>query len=97
MAAAAMTRGNVEIEGVKPAHIGAVISKLTEAGASIKLGEDSIKISMKGRPSGTDIVTSPFPGFPTDMQAQFMAVMSIADGASVIRETIFENRFHARS
>jgi UDP-N-acetylglucosamine 1-carboxyvinyltransferase len=71
-----------------------VITKLTEAGAKIEIEENAISIDMKGkRPKAVDVHTSPFPGFPTDMQAQFTAMNSIAEGSGTITEAVFENRF----
>ena len=93
MIAAAMTKGDVRIEGCNPEHLGAIIEKLETIGTVIKVTRKGLHI--KGPPvlESTDIRTMPFPGFPTDLQAQFMALMSIAKGWSMIRETIFENRF----
>src|SRR6202034_1673783 len=69
------------------------LAKFEEAGAEIVRGKESIELISHARPKSVDVTTLPYPGFPTDMQAQFMAVMSVADGASTITETIFENRF----
>ena len=75
-------------------HLDAVLDKLSEAGADISVGEDWIEMDMGGRrPKSIDITTAPYPAFPTDMQAQFTALNSIAEGTGVITETIFENRF----
>jgi UDP-N-acetylglucosamine 1-carboxyvinyltransferase len=94
LVAAAMTGGRVRLNGARPDHLEAVISKLQDAGASILSGNDWIEIDMSGRrPAAVDIRTSPYPGFPTDMQAQFCAMNAIADGVGTIKETIFENRF----
>ena len=93
LSAAFITRGEVTTHGLNPDHLGAVLAKFEEAGAVIERGKDTIHLIAKDRPRSTDMTTLPFPGFPTDMQAQFMAVMMIADGASTITETIFENRF----
>ncbi len=91
---AAMTGGSLKLTDVAPAHLEAVIVKLQEAGASITAGEDWIEIDMHGRkPSAVDIRTTPYPGFPTDMQAQFCALNATAKGVGTITETIFENRF----
>ena len=77
-----------------PDTLGAVLEKLQQAGAEIQQGEDWISLDMHGeRPRAVDIETSPYPGFPTDMQAQFMAMNAVAEGTSSIRENIFENRF----
>jgi UDP-N-acetylglucosamine 1-carboxyvinyltransferase len=93
MVAAAITRGRVAVTRIVPSHVAAVSAKLSAAGAAVKMGSDSAVVATKRRPRGVDIMTQPFPGFPTDMQAQFMALMCTAEGASVVRETIFENRF----
>jgi UDP-N-acetylglucosamine 1-carboxyvinyltransferase len=93
LAAALATRGKVRIEGLAPRHLESVLQKFEEAGAKITREAEAITLEAVGRAKGTDVKTFPFPGFPTDMQAQFMAAMCVADGASVITETIFENRF----
>ncbi len=91
--ACGITRGNIVIEGCNPGHIKALLDKLKEAGMDIIEGEDTIKASMtKKRASAVDIKTAPYPGFPTDMQAQIMALMTVSRGVSAITETIFENR-----
>ena len=91
---AAMTGGKVKIKGIQSDVLENVIEKLVEAGALIDCDENSISLDMEGqRPMAVDIETEPFPGFPTDMQAQFMALNVIAEGTSVVTETIFENRF----
>ena len=92
--AAAAAGGDVVLTGVRPEHNKALWSSLSEAGVGVETGEDEVRITRNGdRLKAVDIETQPFPGFPTDTQAQFMALMSLADGTSVIRETIFENRF----
>jgi UDP-N-acetylglucosamine 1-carboxyvinyltransferase len=84
----------VRCEHAAPATLDAVLSKLEQAGASIKVGEDWIELDMEGRaPKAVKLKTVPHPGFPTDMQAQFMTLNSVAEGSGVITETIFENRF----
>ena len=93
MIASAMTKGDVEIKGCRPEHLGALIEKLEKTGAEIKIADKSIVVKGPDRIRSVDVKTMPFPGFPTDLQAQFMAMMCIADGCSVIKETIFENRF----
>ncbi len=93
LAAGFITEGDVTVTGIAPEHLEAILVKFEEAGATIERKPDSVRLKANGRPKGTDITTLPFPGFPTDMQAQFMAVLTIADGASVVTETIFENRF----
>ncbi len=91
--AAAITGGAVTIRNCTPAHLDAVIAKVSEAGAEVKAEDTSIHVSGRRTIRPVDVKTLPYPGFPTDMQAQFMSLMSIADGASVIHESIFENRF----
>jgi UDP-N-acetylglucosamine 1-carboxyvinyltransferase len=93
LAAAFMTGGSVKVNGLAPELLEAVLVKLEEAGARIIRGDGFIGLESRGRPVAADTTTLPYPGFPTDMQAQFMALMCVADGASVITETIFENRF----
>ena len=94
LVAAAMTGGRVTCTHARPETLDAVIDKLTEAGAEITVEGDRIALDMRGRrPKAVDINTAPHPGFPTDMQAQFMALNCVAEGAAVISETIFENRF----
>jgi len=91
---AAMTGGKVRLNRVSPVTLEAVIVKLQEAGAEIVVGEDTIEIDMSGRrPAAVDIRTTPYPGFPTDMQAQVCAMNAIAEGVGTVKETIFENRF----
>ncbi len=92
--AAAITGGKITTKATRPDILTAVLDKLREAGAHIETGPDWITLDMKGkRPKAVDIHTEPYPGFPTDMQAQFLALNAIAEGESVITETIFENRF----
>lgn len=91
--AAAITQGEVTLPGVAPDLLGAVLDKLRETGAAVEADARSIRLSMSGVPRAIDISTLPFPGFPTDMQAQFMSLMAVSDGTSVISENIFENRF----
>jgi UDP-N-acetylglucosamine 1-carboxyvinyltransferase len=91
--AAAATRGNVKVEGISPEVLGVVMDKLVLTGADIAVGENWVSLDMKGRrPEAVDIETAPFPGFPTDMQAQFTALNAIAVGQSTVVETVFENR-----
>jgi UDP-N-acetylglucosamine 1-carboxyvinyltransferase len=92
LAAAAATGGTVALSGTRPDTLGAVLDKLTEAGAAITIDKDVIRISRRGNLRSITLRTAAYPGFPTDMQAQLMALMTIADGTSVITETIFENR-----
>jgi UDP-N-acetylglucosamine 1-carboxyvinyltransferase len=92
--AAAMLGGRLKVKNCKSDDVGIVLNKLIEAGASIECTENDITIDMQNkRPKAVDICTAPFPGFPTDMQAQMMALNTIAEGSSIITETIFENRF----
>jgi UDP-N-acetylglucosamine 1-carboxyvinyltransferase len=92
--AAAATGGDVLLEGARADHISALLDKLTEAGAEVIVESSGVRVHCpNGRLAGVDVMTEPFPGFPTDLQAQFMALMSTADGASMITESIFENRF----
>ncbi len=93
MVLAAATGGNVRIENVVSSHLQPVIAKLREAGATIEEYDDKIAVISNGNIKPVDIKTLPYPGFPTDMQAQFMAMLAIAEGTSIIHETIFENRF----
>lgn len=93
MIAAAITGGDVEIINCIPEYIEPVIVKLTEAGMKIDTGKDFIRVKASGKIKSVDINTAPYPAFPTDMQAQFMSLMSISEGMSVITETVFENRF----
>lgn len=93
MIAAAMTGGDVIIENVLPEHQKPLIAKLREAGALVEEDIDRIHVAGSGRLKAVDIKTLPYPGFPTDMQAQMMAMLSVAEGRSKITETVFENRF----
>ncbi len=94
LVAAAITGGQVRLNRVCPGDMEAVLLKLREAGARIETGDDFVELDMGGRrPKAVDISTAPFPGFPTDMQAQFMALNCIADGVGTLSENVFENRF----
>jgi len=93
LVAAAMTGGAITATHARPDTMDVVLDKLREAGAALECGEDRIQLEMRGRPRAVNITTAPHPAFPTDMQAQFMAMDCIADGVGVINETIFENRF----
>lgn len=93
MCAAAITNGDVKINGMKLEHLDALSFKLMDAGVEITNRGGIVRVKGPKRPRSVNIKTRPYPGFPTDMQAQFMALMTIADGASVISENIFENRF----
>ncbi len=97
LAAAAATGGEIKLSGARADILGAVIAKLREAGAVVEYGEDWVALQSRGKPVAVNARTAPYPGYPTDMQAQLMALNSVADGTSVITETIFENRFmHAQ-
>lgn len=94
MIGAAMNQGQVLIEGMNPEHVGALTHKLEEAGAKIEaLSNGNVRVSGPKKIKSVDVTTSPYPGFATDFQAQFMALMAKADGVSTITETIFENRY----
>jgi len=94
LVAGAITGGRVRAHHTQPEHLDAVLLKLQDAGASVTTGADWIQLDMRGRrPRSVDIRTAPYPAFPTDMQAQFAALDSVADGVGTIIETIFENRF----
>ena len=91
--AAAITGGALRLEGGRIAHLGAVARSMREAGVEMREEGDALLVRRANGLHGVDAMTEPYPGFPTDMQAQFMALMSVADGASMVTETIFENRF----
>ena len=92
--AGVITRGDLIVANCNPAHLGAVIAKLEEAGARIEiLGSDTIRVRADGRLHSADVSTEEYPGFPTDMQAQYMALATQSEGVSIVKENIFENRF----
>lgn len=93
MVAAVMTEGDIRVENVIPEHLEGVLAKLRQAGAEITVEDDAIRVRQRGRIKPVDIKTMAYPGFPTDMQPQFMAMLAMAGGTSVITETIFENRY----
>ncbi|SUZ76518.1 uncharacterized protein METZ01_LOCUS29372 [marine metagenome] len=94
LTAVAMTGGDIKIKGTRPNSVDSVVSKLREAGALITSGEDWISLKMEiNRPKATSLSTGPYPSFPTDMQAQFIALNSIANGTATVTENVFENRF----
>lgn len=94
LTAVAMTGGRVKIKSAKPEYLSSVISKLERTGAEITLGDDWVEIYMdKSKPKAVSLTTGPYPSFPTDMQAQFVSLNSIAQGNSTVTETVFENRF----
>jgi UDP-N-acetylglucosamine 1-carboxyvinyltransferase len=95
--ASAITGGDVWIRGARAEHLDAFLIKLAEAGVVLTSDDDGIRVQRNGKIKSVDVTTLPYPGFPTDLQAQMMVLMSVADGVSVITETIFENRFmHAQ-
>lgn len=91
--AGAATNGELTVRGVVPAHIDSLLAKLEEAGASLTIGQDAVTIHPSGRLRGVSLKTLPYPGFPTDLQPQIMAVLSLAEGASIIQESVFQSRF----
>lgn len=93
LAAGAITGGRVTVTGFDPHHLEIVLTKMAEAGCEFELAPDGVTASRDGGLRAVDIATLPFPGFPTDMQAQFMALMSVAEGSCVITENVFESRF----
>ncbi|MEK7274692.1 MAG: UDP-N-acetylglucosamine 1-carboxyvinyltransferase, partial [Candidatus Desantisbacteria bacterium] len=93
MVAAAITKGNVLLKGCIPSHLDAVIAKLRETGVTITEEAEGVRVEMSGELSSLSIKTMPYPGFPTDMQAQFMTLMTTVPGISIVVESVFENRF----
>ena len=94
LVAAAMTGGRIKLKNTRPELLESVLVKLTEAGAKLNVTENTIELDMEGKkPNAVDVHTSPYPGFPTDMQAQFTAMNCVAEGSAVITESVFENRF----
>jgi len=93
MVAAAITGGDVVIADVIPEHLEPVINKLRETGVYVEVKDDQVRVMADKRPKSVDIKTMPYPGFPTDMQPQFMALMTVATNTSVVTETVFENRY----
>jgi UDP-N-acetylglucosamine 1-carboxyvinyltransferase len=93
LVAGAITGGEVEVSGVRPDHLEALLEKLREAGVDLVVEDDRIRVRAPGRLTGIQVRTAPYPGFPTDMQAQTMALLTVAEGPSVVTETVFENRF----
>ncbi len=93
LAAGAMTKGDVTITHCRPGHMEAMLMKLQEAGAVIRTEKETVRLTVPKELKGTDVRTLPFPGFPTDMQAQMVALMTRATGTSVVTETVFESRF----
>jgi len=93
LAAALITGGDITLRGARAQDLDAALAKMREAGARITISADSLRIEAPERPEAVDFITAPFPGFPTDLQAQLMACLTVAKGASRVVETIFENRF----
>ena len=93
LVAGAITGGEVSVERCRPEHLEPLLVKLRESGAELAEEAGRVRLKMNGRLKGTNVRTSPHPGFPTDMQAQFVALMAVAEGTSVVTETIFESRF----
>jgi len=93
MVASAITGGDIIIENVILEHVKSIIAKLSEAGVKIYTDQNKIRVVSKDRPKAIDVKTLPYPGFPTDLQAPMMALLSISSGTSIITETVFENRF----
>jgi UDP-N-acetylglucosamine 1-carboxyvinyltransferase len=94
LVAAAATRSKIRVKHMVPEHLDAVLQKLEEAGANLTIGPDWVELDMRGqKPTAVSINTTPYPGFPTDMQAQFMLLNSVAEGSAAVTENIFENRF----
>jgi UDP-N-acetylglucosamine 1-carboxyvinyltransferase len=93
LAAGIVTRGDVRVTGIDPAQLDSTLEEFREIGADIEVEGDSVRARCEARPRATSFVTAPFPGYPTDMQAQLMALLTIADGESVVTERVFENRF----
>jgi UDP-N-acetylglucosamine 1-carboxyvinyltransferase len=93
LAAAAATGGSIRLKGTRPDILEVVLEKLRESGAHIDAGPDWITLETNGALAAVNVRTAPYPAFPTDMQAQFMALNSVANGTALITETIFENRF----
>jgi len=90
---AAATQGDVTVEGIVPYHLAAAIDKLVEVGATVERCARSIRVAMNERPRAVDLTTLPYPGFPTDLQAQFLALLSLADGISIVTEKVYPDRF----
>jgi UDP-N-acetylglucosamine 1-carboxyvinyltransferase len=93
LVAAAITRGDVTVQNVIPEHVEPVLAKLREAGAELEIAGEAVRIHCSGRLKAVNVKTMPYPGFPTDMQPQIMALLSLAEGTSTVTENIFENRF----
>jgi UDP-N-acetylglucosamine 1-carboxyvinyltransferase len=93
LAAGLITRGDVRVTGIEPETLESTLDKLREAGAEVEVGPEGVRVRAAERSRPVRLVTAPYPGFPTDMQAQLMAVLTLAQGSSLVTETVFENRF----
>jgi UDP-N-acetylglucosamine 1-carboxyvinyltransferase len=93
LVAAALTGGDVTLEATRPADLAPLMEKLAASGARVEVGDSEIRVSRTGALAPVELETAPHPGFPTDLQAQLMVLMTQAEGESVVRETVFENRF----
>src|SRR5262245_16721722 len=91
--AAAVTHGDIMLEGAEPAHLTSLSEVLRKTGSEVEETKTGVRVRANGKITGADVMTEPFPGFPTDLQAQYMALMSVSDGAAMITEPIFENRY----
>jgi UDP-N-acetylglucosamine 1-carboxyvinyltransferase len=91
--AAAMTRGDVTVRGARADHLRMPLDKLRQAGALVEIADDGFRVAMEARPAAVDVVTLPYPGFPTDLQPMAIALDAIADGAALVTENMFEGRF----
>ena len=91
--AACATRGDVVLAGARPDHLDLFLAKLSDAGAALTVEDDGVRVAMDGRPRAVDFVTLPYPGFPTDLQPQMLAMLATADGTSIATENVFESRF----
>jgi UDP-N-acetylglucosamine 1-carboxyvinyltransferase len=91
--AACITGGKVLLQGARADHLDLVLAKLADTGADVSVGDEGIEVSMAGRPRAVDLVTLPYPGFPTDLQPPIMALLAVAEGTSIITENVFESRF----
>lgn len=93
MVAAAATRGDVMIENVTPKHLESIVAKLVETGATVEEFDEAVRVSMQGRPKHCNVKTLPHPGFPTDMQPQIATLLAVAEGTSIVKEGVWDNRF----
>ena len=91
--AGAITGGDLNVDGCNPEHLGSLLSKLEQCGVKLEIGKENVRVHSGSKLVGADITTEEYPGFPTDMQAQFMALLTQAEGTSIVTENIFENRF----